>query len=139
MNVLLNKLYNFEKAVAKLQYGVQSYDGTDDLARDGLIQRFQFTFELAWKTLKALFESEGLTGLNSPRPNLREAYAARLINDEDQWLKMLKDRNSTSHLYDEAVAIRISHDIQSTYLAELEQLSRAIKERITLLDPNSGD
>ena len=68
----------------RLNQGIAKLDASDDLARDGLIQRFEFTFELAWKTLQNCFEDEGLTGLNSPKTVLREAYAARLIEDEDQ-------------------------------------------------------
>ena len=70
------KLANFNKAMDRLREGSLKMDVLDDLARDGLIQRFEFTFELAWKTLKSCFEEEGLMGLNSPKTVLREAFAA---------------------------------------------------------------
>lgn len=124
------KLNNYQKAVTRLQEGVESYNGVDELARDGLIQRFEFTFELAWKTLKAVFENEGLIGLNSPRPILREAYAAGLIKEEEIWLQMLKDRNSAAHQYSEKIAIQIVKLVQTNYLIELQHLSELISERI---------
>lgn len=124
------KLSNFGKAIDRLQEGVRKYDGSDELARDGLIRRFEFTFELAWKALKAVFENEGLAGLNSPKLVLREAYAADMIKDEELWLQMLKDRNSTSHLYDEKIAVQISKRIQTSYLTELIRLAQAIRVRI---------
>lgn len=67
------KVNNFNNALARLKEGIAKYDELDDLSRDGIIQRFEFTFELAWKSLKVLFENEGLTGLNSPKTVLREA------------------------------------------------------------------
>ncbi|WP_367142724.1 HI0074 family nucleotidyltransferase substrate-binding subunit [Desulfosporosinus sp.] len=76
--------------------GIAKYNEANDLLRDGVIQRFEFTFELAWKTLKAVFEDEGLIGLNSPKTVLREAFAMGLIQDDELWLTMLSDRNSTS-------------------------------------------
>lgn len=101
------KLNNFRKALSRLSEGITKYDERDDLLRDGVIQRFEFTFELAWKTLKAVFEDEGLRGLNSPKSVLREAFAAELIKDDELWLAMLNDRNSTAHIYNERLAIEM--------------------------------
>ena len=127
------KLTNFHNAMSRLKEGVQKWDEADDLARDGLIQRFEFTFELAWKTLKTFFEEEGLIGLNSPKTVLREAYAAGLLKSEELWLAMLQDRNSTAHIYSEQVAVQICRRIQERYLdafAELiEQLGRRGEHR----------
>ncbi len=127
------KLTNFHNAMSRLKEGVQKWDEADDLARDGLIQRFEFTFELAWKTLKTCFEEEGLIGLNSPKTVLREAYAAGLLKSEELWLAMLQDRNSTAHIYSEQVAVQICRRIQERYLdafAELiEQLGRRGEHR----------
>ena len=127
------KLTNFHNAMSRLKEGVQKWDEADDLARDGLIQRFEFTFELAWKTLKTCFEEEGLIGLNSPKTVLREAYAAGLLKSEELWLAMLQDRNSTAHIYSEQVAVQICRRIQERYLdafAELiEQLGRRGERR----------
>ena len=127
------KLTNFHNAMSRLKEGVQKWDEADDLARDGLIQRFEFTFELAWKTLKTCFEEEGLIGLNSPKTVLREAYAAGLLKSEELWLAMLQDRNSTAHIYSEQVAVQICRRIQERYIdafAELiEQLGRRGERR----------
>ena len=101
--------------------------------RDGLIQRFEFTFELAWKTLKTVFEAEGLLGLNSPKTVLREAYAAELINDDDTWLKMLNDRNTTAHIYSEDLAKEICQNIKEKYVYELTKLAEKIELRLNKL------
>jgi nucleotidyltransferase substrate binding protein (TIGR01987 family) len=125
------KVNNFKKALSRLNAGIAKYNGTDDLLRDGVIQRFEFTFELAWKTLKAVFEDEGLIGLNSPKTVLREAFAAELIKDDELWLAMLNDRNSTAHIYNEQLAIEICHNIQEKYLTALANLLERIEKRLS--------
>ena len=124
------KVNNFRKALSRLSEGITKYDETDDLLRDGVIQRFEFTFELAWKTLKAVFEDEGLRGLNSPKSVLREAFAAELIKDDELWLAMLNDRNSTAHIYNEGLAIEICHNIQEKYVLAFADLLAKIEKRL---------
>lgn len=124
------KLNNFNNALSRLKEGIAKYSEADDLLRDGVIQRFEFTFELAWKTLKAVFEDEGLIGLNSPKTVLREAFAAELIKDDELWLAMLNDRNSTAHIYNEQLAIEICHNIQEKYVIALVDLFGKIETRV---------
>lgn len=125
------KLANFNKAMDRLREGSLKMDVLDDLARDGLIQRFEFTFELAWKTLKSCFEEEGLMGLNSPKTVLREAFAAGLIQTEEVWLAMLEDRNSTAHIYSEALANKICQRIQERYIDCFAELAEKLRARIS--------
>jgi len=129
MSDRLKKFENYKNACARLDEGIKKYNEKDDMYRDGLIQRFEFTFELAWKTLKAIFEDEGLIGLNSPKTVLREAYAAGIIDDEEIWLNMLKDRNSAAHVYDEKMSIEICNNIISKYAEEFRRLLTAIETR----------
>lgn len=124
------KLANFNKAMDRLREGSLKMDVLDDLARDGLIQRFEFTFELAWKTLKSCFEEEGLMGLNSPKTVLREAFAAGLIQTEEVWLAMLEDRNSTARIYSEALASKICQRIQERYIDCFAELAEKLRARI---------
>ncbi|TGE39774.1 nucleotidyltransferase [Desulfosporosinus fructosivorans] len=124
------KVNNFTNALGRLKDGIAKYDESDDLLRDGVIQRFEFTFELAWKTLKAVFEDEGLTGLNSPKTVLREAFSAELIKDDELWLAMLNDRNSTAHIYSEQLAIEICRNIEEKYVIALVHLLERIKTRL---------
>ncbi|MHB1650928.1 MAG: nucleotidyltransferase substrate binding protein [Desulfitobacteriaceae bacterium] len=124
------KFNNFKNALARLKEGLAKYDEINDLSRDGVIQRFEFTFELSWKTLKAIFEDEGLAGLNSPKTVLREAFAAELIKDDELWLAMLSDRNSTAHIYSEQPAIEICRNIEEKYVIALGELLEQIKARL---------
>lgn len=131
MSEPFTKLNNFENAYTRLNEGIAKYDEANDLTRDGLIQRFEFTFELAWKTLKAVFEDEGLMGLNSPKRVLREAFAAEVLKNEELWLSMLEDRNSMAHIYSEKVALRICSDIKGKYVPALGELLDQIRERLS--------
>lgn len=124
------KYENYKNALNRLNDGIMKFDQTNDLLRDGLIQRFEFTFELAWKALKAIFEVEGLIGLNSPKTVLREAFSAGLIEKDELWLAMLSDRNTTAHIYNEQLAIEICNKIIKEYVCELDQLKEQIKMRM---------
>lgn len=126
----VNKITNYKNALSRLKEGVEKYDEQNDLLRDGLIQRFEFTFELAWKTLKVIFEDEGLAGLNSPKTVLREAFSAKLIDDDGVWLDMLTYRNTTAHIYNEKLSVEICNNITAKYIAVFEQLADRISERI---------
>lgn len=125
-----NKFENFIKALDRLKEGLLQYDEEDELQRDGIIHRYEFTFELAWKTLKEVFEDEGLVGLNSPKTVLREAYSSGLIDDEKIWLDMLVDRNAPSHIYSQSNAIEICKRIKEIYVDKLEELKDKIFERL---------
>ncbi len=94
------------------------------LHRDGTIQRFEFSFELAWKALQKHLRSEGLD-CASPRSCLRLAWRQRLLEDEEAWLAMLEDRNRTSHTYDEALAIEVYRRLPG-HLETLSALSEAL-------------
>ncbi|HVJ48455.1 HI0074 family nucleotidyltransferase substrate-binding subunit [Desulfitobacterium sp.] len=80
--------------------------------------------------LKKNCRDEGLTGLNSPKTVLREAYAAQLIQDDKLWLDMLSDRNSAAHIYSEQLAIEICSNIQEKYVNALGELLKQIKVRL---------
>jgi nucleotidyltransferase substrate binding protein (TIGR01987 family) len=92
-----------------------------DIVRDAVIQRFEFSFELVWKALKLYLERQGHE-CGGPRPTLKRAFAEGLIttpDEADTWLKMLEDRNLTSHAYDEALASRIYLHIVRDYASFL--------------------
>lgn len=77
-----------------------------EFIRDAAIQRFEYTFELAWKTLKRILREQGLVA-NSPREVFRLAAQVSLIDDPKQWFAFLDDRNRTTHIYNENIANEI--------------------------------
>lgn len=109
------RLNNLGNAIARLQEAL-SEPPENPLFIDGTIQRFEFTFELFWKTFKAILEAEGLE-ITTPREALRYAYQAGWITDEQAWLRMLRARNESSHIYNESAARRIYEEIRQNFPA----------------------
>jgi nucleotidyltransferase substrate binding protein (TIGR01987 family) len=114
MKKLKNRRESFEQALRRLEEAVQ--DAESDLEIDGVIQRFEFTFELFWKSLQAYLEREGII-CRSPRSCIKEAYRLELLEDEEQALRMLEDRNDTVHLYDEDASRAVYERIKSHYVS----------------------
>ena len=100
-----------EKALAALALMATKPMQEDRGNIDATIQRFEFTIELFWKLLRDLLETKGVL-VQYPKDVLREAYRGHFIDDEQQWLLMLQDRNLTSHTYDEQLADQIYKRIQ---------------------------
>jgi len=94
-------LESFAIAVGRLGEALAA--PVSDLNRDATIQRFEFSFELAWKAIQKALRGEGLDAA-SPRNCFREAYRLGWILQEEPWLSMLEDRNLTSHTYDAKLA-----------------------------------
>ena len=105
------------------------------LEEQGLIQAFEFTHELAWKTLKDFLESRGTRDLYGSKDTTREAFRNGLVNDGDVWMDMIVSRNLTSHTYDEATASRISARILENYFGEFKRF-RAAMERFKETAPS---
>lgn len=95
----------------------------NDLAVDGVLHRYEFTFELAWKTLKDYLEYLGVPlDTGSPREIIKESFVHHLIENGETWIKMMLARNSLSHLYDENNSRQIYDAIKNEYFNEIEKL-----------------
>ena len=117
------RFQNFDKAFHRLERAVNivRQNPDNDLLQAGLIQTYEFTFELAWKTLKDYLESEGFT-VPSPKATIRQAFQSGYIQHGDNWMKALNDRNLTTHTYDEDIANEVVYDIETTYFNLLKEL-----------------
>lgn len=101
-----------------------------DIAIDGVIHRYEFTFELAWKTLKDYLEYLGISSnIGSPREVIKESFAHNLISDGEVWINMMLARNSLAHLYNEEASREIYDDIKNIYIFELEKLLKFFKDK----------
>ena len=128
---MLQKIENYHHAVAQLEQAVAVYSRSpdDSLYRDGLIQRFEFTVELAWKSLKEYLEDQGIAlAMASPRSVLKDAYAAGAILDAEVWDEIIRSRNVTSHVYDEQTAIEVADRVCNAYLPVLKKLDAFYRE-----------
>jgi nucleotidyltransferase substrate binding protein (TIGR01987 family) len=121
---------NFQRAI-RLMQEVPDMDinKLSYLEKEGVIQRFEFTLELAWKTLKDKMEFDGII-LNkiSPKMVLKEAFKSRYIENIELWLEMIDDRNLLSHTYDFKVFEEIIPDIQTKYTPLLSELYTSLIE-----------
>ena len=117
------RLDNFQQAMEQLNEACAKKDYTK-LERAGLIQTFEFTFELAWKTLKDLLFYQGFN-VKSPRETIRQAFEAGLLseNDAETLLDALNKRNLLTHTYQERVADEAEHLIKEHYWPALKHLA----------------
>lgn len=115
---------NFTDALALLREAAGREPGSlNDLEREGMIQRFKYTFELAWKTLKDRLEHEGVElATVTPRNVIHEAFAAGMIDDGQGWMDMLKDRNAITHEFNCAAFETVTANIHGRYLHLFETL-----------------
>jgi nucleotidyltransferase substrate binding protein (TIGR01987 family) len=93
------------------------------LAVDGSIQRFEFTFELFWKTVRRVLAGHGIEA-NSPKAVVQQAYRLGWLDDEQRWLKVLQDRNLSSHTYREPLALEIYRRLPAHHAALREAFDR---------------
>lgn len=115
-NKLMDKKEDFTRALLKLENVLQKDPKLDDAYLDATIQRFEFVYELSWKLMKAHLEYNGVEVV-SPRETFREAFKQGIIEDATDWIKMMENRNRTSHTYDEETAWEIYEKVKNEYLS----------------------
>ncbi len=117
MSKLQEKSKKFADALNRLRESVRDYESTPlSTVRDGVIQRFEFCTELAWKSAREYLLEQGFVDLNSPKSVMKQAFSCGLIDEEAIWLALLDARHRTSHIYDEQTAAEIFEDIKKIYL-----------------------
>ncbi|MGL5950499.1 MAG: HI0074 family nucleotidyltransferase substrate-binding subunit, partial [Cetobacterium sp.] len=124
-NKLKDKLEDFNKALSRLENSLLKDPHIDDLYLDGTIQRFEFVYELSWKLMKNFLEFNGIE-VSSPRESFRESFKADLISDASEWIKMMENRNRTSHTYNEDTAWDIYKKIKTDYIILFKNFSNII-------------
>jgi nucleotidyltransferase substrate binding protein (TIGR01987 family) len=117
-------LNQFISALDRLTEGAA--EARDELDRDGVIQRFEFCFELMWKTLKIYLEDRGID-VRSPKDSLRAAFGQGWITEEDGFLDMLADRNKTSHIYSREESQKVYDRITKQHIPLIKALARHLQ------------
>ncbi len=124
---------NYRKAFLELKEGLE-LTGTralTKLEKQGLIQGFEYTHELAWNLLKDYLEFQGHVGLIGSRDTTREAFKRGLIDDGEIWMEMIRSRNLTSHAYDRDTAESIYTAIVTRYFLQFQALHLEFSKRCT--------
>ena len=124
---------NYKKALAQLRSAVALSEERELslLEKQGLIQAFEYTHELAWKTIKDFLKYRGATEqIYGSKDATRQAFGVRLITDGDIWMQMIRSRNLTSHTYDEETVEAIVDLILGSYVFAFEALEKKLSEII---------
>ena len=98
-----------------------------NLEKQGMVQIFKFSYELAWNCLRDYLSWQGISNIVGSRDTIREAFSRGLIKDGQTWMQMLLDRNRTSHTYNESVADEILRNTETTYIDSLKDLSSTLE------------
>lgn len=120
----LQRFDNYQKALNQLKEAVDLMKTRDltNLEKQGMIQAFEYTHELAWKTLSDFLKSRGNTEIYGSKDATREAFQLGLIEDGELWMKMIQSRNLTSHVYDENTTMEMIQLIGKSYYAAFDKL-----------------
>ena len=127
----LQRLSNFSKALAQLDEAMELMQlrQLSRLEKQGVIQAFEYSYELAWNTLKDFLLWQGIEGIIGSRDTIREAFSQGLIEEGQGWMNMLADRNRTSHTYNEETAEAILSNISQQHHILLKALERVLLAR----------
>ncbi len=128
------KLNSYQKALSRLAevVNVMKVRQLNDFEADGLIQRFEFTFDLAWKLIKSYAEYQGTDkDIMGSRDAVRWAFENKLILDSDVWMEMIKRRNDTSHTYDEDFSADVVLRVKESYFQEFVDLYNKMRSLST--------
>jgi nucleotidyltransferase substrate binding protein (TIGR01987 family) len=122
----IQRFQNFSNALGHLEaaLGIQNPDYAQ---KAGIVQFFEMSYELAWKTLKDYLEYQGFLEIDSPRSVIKKAFEQGLIENGQQWMNMLQDRNLTTHIYDEAKIVEIIALVRENYLLLFKDLWKSLQ------------
>lgn len=125
----IQRYANYHKACGRLlevTEGDRYIEDLSELELEGLVQRFEYTFELSWKVMQDLLLYKGYEFMLGPNGTIKMAFEDGLITDHDGWRKMAKSRNTLSHVYDEEEVLPIIRLIYSDYAPLLKQLDELL-------------
>lgn len=118
-------LFRLVKALESLKKGYT--DNPSELERDGIIQRFEYTLELCWKTSKRILFHNGIE-VDTPRNVVREMGSLNWIRNPADWIDYIEKRNETSHIYNEEVAIKI-FGVISKFINDADELLKVLETK----------
>jgi len=121
---------NYQRALAQLTKFIDKGE-LNELEEQGLIQAFEYTHELAWNVLRDYLREQGNPNIHGSRDATREAFKLELIRDGDSWMDMIRDRNQTSHTYNQETAQAIANNITGrffTLFVMLQEKMRSLQD-----------
>lgn len=128
----IQRFENYERAFLLLRSALEDnpLSALSDLEKEGIVQRFEYTFELAWKTLRDYLEYAGVAlDQATPRAVIKTAFAVGILDDGQTWITMLEQRNLMAHPYDRENFEKAMAGISGPYLAALDRLYGWLKQK----------
>lgn len=128
----IQRFNNYTRALKKLMEAVEEFqtNGMNEIEKEGMIQRFEYTYELAWNTIKDFYEHQGEVNIQGSRDVFRTAFGRGLIHNGELWMKMIDSRILTVHTYDEETANKVVNDIVEIFLELFLELKRSLENEI---------
>lgn len=125
------RLENFKKAFSELSeaFEITTARELTKLEKQGLIQAFEYTHELAWNTIRDYFIDQGRSDITGSKDATRAAFKFGLIKNGEHWMDMIKSRNLTSHTYNQETANTIVSDILNHYFQEFKELISQLESK----------
>ncbi len=120
---------NYKNAFERLD-GYANTQDLNELERQGLIKSFEYTYELAWKTLQDLLKHKGYESIVGPKPVIEKCFELGYLTKGKDWVRMHKSRNLTSHIYNEDIALEIISDIKASFVGLFSELKNKLDEEI---------
>ncbi|MGB9750737.1 MAG: nucleotidyltransferase [Roseiflexus castenholzii] len=121
----IQRFNHFTRALRQLEKFIAKGE-LNELEEQGLIQAFEYTFDLSWNVIKDYFELQGDTGILGSRDAFRLAFRRGLIEHGDVWMSMIKSRALTSHTYNEEIAQQVASAIVNQYYPEFVRLHETL-------------
>ena len=125
----MQRFENYKKALTQLKEAIELIKTRklSNLEKQGTIQAFEYTHELAWKLLKDFLEYKGNTDIYGSKDAVRNAFKLGILENGEIWMQMIKSRNITSHTYDEYTADEIILLIKDIYFDEFEKFEKKME------------
>lgn len=117
---------NYQKALRQLEKFLKQTD-LNELEEQGLIQAFEYTYELSWNVIKDYLSFQGITEIIGSRDAFRMAFNRNLIDEGQIWMDMIESRIKSSHTYNEEIAKEILREIRGKYFAQFLKLETKLK------------
>lgn len=126
------RFQNFENAYNTMNRILRRYElePGDEVVRMALVQSFEFTYELAWNTLKDYLENEGFDNVKSSKQTIRTAFQAELITKAENWMEVVQKRNLASHTYNENVLEETVTFIKDDFFPLVKSLYERLKKEL---------
>ncbi len=124
----MQKYDNYTKAFNSLERGIIDYnlDKDSEIMKAGIIKLYEITWELGWKALKEYLEDQAIQFMPTPRETIKQAYQLSLIENEDNWMSILDDRNEMNHTYNQMKADDLIANILTKYFFAFKELKNTL-------------